>query len=181
VAVSPFQRIAMPRVERERIVPLTVDQVAAVVDVIGAQYKAMVVAQAGLGLRIGELLALRVQDVDFLRRTIRVEDQIERGTSERVPPKTPRSRLRTLPPWLLTSARTRQRPTGCCSTPATDFRSRTTGTRTGCSRWPRPGPVCRTARRRTAPATTSHRFFWRPDSLSSRWRSCSAMRTRRWC
>ena len=56
----------------------------------------MVVAQAGLGLRIGELLALRVEDVDFLRRTVRVEDQIDRQTRERVPPKTPRSR-RTVP------------------------------------------------------------------------------------
>lgn len=96
VAVSPFARITLPRVERERIVPLTVDQVAALVDEIGDRYKAMVVTQAGCGLRIGELLALRVRDVDFLRRTLRIEDQIDRVSRERVPPKTPRSR-RTLP------------------------------------------------------------------------------------
>lgn len=96
VAVSPFARITLPRVERERIVPLTVDQVAALVEEIGDRYKAMVVTQAGCGLRIGELLALRVCDVDFLRRTLRVEDQIDRVSRERVPPKTPRSR-RTLP------------------------------------------------------------------------------------
>ena len=35
----------------------------------------MVIAQAGLGLRLGELLALRLEDVDFLRRTVRVEWQ----------------------------------------------------------------------------------------------------------
>lgn len=96
VGSSPFDRVTLPRVERERIVPLTVDQVSTLVDVIGERYKAMVVTQAGLGLRIGELLALRVQDVDFLRRTARVEDQIDRITRERVDPKTPRSR-RTLP------------------------------------------------------------------------------------
>lgn len=96
VASNPFERITLPRVERERIVPLTIKQVGAVVDKIGDRYRAMIVAQAGLGLRIGELLALRVEDVDFLRRTVRVQDQIDRSTRERVPPKTPRSR-RTIP------------------------------------------------------------------------------------
>ncbi|MGH3603662.1 MAG: site-specific integrase [Pseudonocardiaceae bacterium] len=56
----------------------------------------MIVTQAGLGLRIGELLALRIVDVDFLRRTVRVEHQIDQQTRERRPPKTPRSR-RTVP------------------------------------------------------------------------------------
>ena len=46
--------------------------------------------------RVGELQALRVQDVDFLRRTARVEHQLERHTRARVEPKTPRSR-RTIP------------------------------------------------------------------------------------
>lgn len=96
VASNPFERITLPRVERERIVPLTIEQVGTVVDEIGDRYRAMIVAQAGLGLRIGELLALRVEDVDFLRRTVRVQDQIDRSTRERVPPKTPRSR-RTIP------------------------------------------------------------------------------------
>lgn len=113
IAANPFDRVTLPRVERERIVPLTVDEVLAIADAIDQparprklagetpgsrprRYRAMVVAQAGLGLRIGELLALRVEDVDFLRRTVRVQDQIDRVTRERVPPKTPRSR-RTIP------------------------------------------------------------------------------------
>jgi integrase len=50
---------------RERIVPLTVDQVRALADAMPPRNRAMVIAQAGLGLRLGELLALRVQDVDF--------------------------------------------------------------------------------------------------------------------
>jgi integrase len=56
----------------------------------------MVIAQAGLGLRIGELLALRVEDADFLRRKVRIEWQIAPGTQLRAAPKTPRSR-RTIP------------------------------------------------------------------------------------
>lgn len=51
--------------------------------------------QAGLGLRISELLALRAVNVDFLRRTVRVEEQLLRDLS-RGRLKTPKSR-RTLP------------------------------------------------------------------------------------
>ena len=79
-----------------RIVPLTVDQVRALADAISPRCKAMVITQAGLGLRIGELLALRLEDIDFLRRTVRVEWQTAVDGKHRVPPKTPRSR-RTLP------------------------------------------------------------------------------------
>jgi integrase len=56
----------------------------------------MVITQAGLGLRIAELLALRVQDVASLRRTMRIKWQLTPDGKRRVPPKTPRSR-RTLP------------------------------------------------------------------------------------
>jgi integrase len=96
VASSPVVRVQLPRGERERVVPLSVQQVQALVEAMPARNKAMVIAQAGLGLRIGELLALRVEDVDFLRRNVRVEWQIAPGTQTRTAPKTPRSR-RTVP------------------------------------------------------------------------------------
>lgn len=96
VATSPVIRIQLPRHERERVVPLTVDQVRALTQAVPARNCAMVLAQAGLGLRIGELLALRVQDVDFLRRTVRVEWQFTSRSHTRSVPKTPRSR-RTIP------------------------------------------------------------------------------------
>ena len=97
VASSPVVRIQLPRHERERVVPLPVEQVAALAEAMPERYRAMVLTQAGLGLRIGELLALRVQDVDFLRRTVRIEWQFTQGSKgERSEPKTPRSR-RTIP------------------------------------------------------------------------------------
>lgn len=96
VASSPVVRISIPRTDAPRIVPLTIAQVRQLVDAVPARNKAMVLAQAGLGLRLGELLALRAQDVDFLRRTVRVEHQLAEHTRERVDPKTPRSR-RTIP------------------------------------------------------------------------------------
>jgi integrase len=98
VASSPVVRVALPRVVRERVTPLTVAQVRALADEVPARCRAMVLTQAGLGLRVGELLALRVVDVDvdFLRRTVRVQWQLAEGTRERVDLKTPRSR-RTVP------------------------------------------------------------------------------------
>lgn len=96
VASSPVVRIALPRHERPRVIPLTVAQVHTLADAMPARNRAMVLTQAGLGLRIGELLALRLEEVDFLRRTARVEWQIAPGSKVRSEPKTPRSR-RTVP------------------------------------------------------------------------------------
>lgn len=96
VGSSPVVRVTLPRYERERVVPLSIEQVSALAEAMPARNRAMVLTQAGLGLRIGELLALRAQDVDFLRRTVRIEWQIAPGGRTRSEPKTPRSR-RTLP------------------------------------------------------------------------------------
>lgn len=94
--VLPKRHLQLPKDERQPVVPLTVQQVDALATAMPDRYRALVVVQAGLGLRISELLALRVEDIDFLRRTVRVEHQLERGTLKRVPPKTPKSR-RTVP------------------------------------------------------------------------------------
>jgi integrase len=89
-------RVTLPPAHRERIVPLTVDQVRALADAMPRRNRAMVIVQAGLGLRLGELLALRVQDVDLAARTVRVEWQIAPRSRVRSEPKTRRSR-RTVP------------------------------------------------------------------------------------
>jgi integrase len=96
IASSPAQRLSLPRAQSERIVPLGVDQVRALADAMPPRCRALAVAQSGLGLRIGELLALRMQDVNFLHRSVRIEHQLSRDGRELLPPKTPRSR-RTLP------------------------------------------------------------------------------------
>lgn len=92
VPANPFQRVTMPRVERDRVVPLTVSEVARLADAVPDRYKPMIIAQSGLGLRIGELLALRVENIDFLRRMVRVECQVDSMTLSLVAPKTARSR-----------------------------------------------------------------------------------------
>ena len=57
------------------MVPPTVDEVAAVRDALDERWRVVLVTLAGSGLRIGELLGVAVSDVDFLRRTIRVDRQ----------------------------------------------------------------------------------------------------------
>ena len=58
VAHNPVLGVSLPRSERERIVPLTVDQVRGLTETMPPRCQAMVITQAGLGLRIGELMAL---------------------------------------------------------------------------------------------------------------------------
>jgi integrase len=96
VASSPVVRISTPRTDAARIIPLTVEQVRQLADAVPTRGRAMVLVQAGLGLRLGELLALRAQDVNFLGRSVRIEHQLAEHTRKRVDPKTPRSR-RTVP------------------------------------------------------------------------------------
>jgi len=68
IAVSPVTRVTLPRHDKPRVVPLRVDQVRALEAALPPRYRALVVAQAGLGLRISELLGLRPEDVDWLGR-----------------------------------------------------------------------------------------------------------------
>jgi integrase len=89
---SPFAQVKLPTTEGERLVPLTVEQVRKLAFAMPDRNIAMVITQAGLGLRVGELLALRVQDVDFLRREVRIEWQIPSNETEREEPKTPLSK-----------------------------------------------------------------------------------------
>lgn len=89
-------RLSLPKGTKERIVPLTVIQVAQLSEKLPKALQAAVITQAGLGLRIAELLALRVQDVNFLKREVTVVDQLTQWTRERAVPKTTLSR-RTVP------------------------------------------------------------------------------------
>ena len=96
VGSSPVVRLSLPPTHRERVVPLSVEQVLALAEAMPRRNRAMVIAQAGLGLRIGELLSLRVQDVDFMRRSVRIDWQLAPGQKTRSAPKTRRS-TRTVP------------------------------------------------------------------------------------
>ncbi|MFF2063824.1 site-specific integrase [Streptomyces sp. NPDC058200] len=79
----------------EEVTPPTVAQVEAMARTMPPYIRAAIVTLAGSGLRIGELLGLKVSDVDFKAGVIRVERQ--RLQSGKIgPPKTAKSR-RTVP------------------------------------------------------------------------------------
>ncbi|MFJ4898979.1 tyrosine-type recombinase/integrase [Streptomyces sp. NPDC088727] len=95
IASSPCRRITLPVIPDEEVTPPTVAQVEAMARVMPPYIRAAVVMLAGSGLRIGELLGLKVSDIDFKADSIRVERQ--RLQSGKVgPPKTVKSR-RTVP------------------------------------------------------------------------------------
>lgn len=81
------RRIALPRIEKKEITPLTVDEVRRLADEMPERYRMMVILQAAIGVRISELLALKVSDVDFMRRTVRVERQLAKDGRRFVPVK----------------------------------------------------------------------------------------------
>ncbi|MDX3634043.1 site-specific integrase [Streptomyces europaeiscabiei] len=95
IASSPCRRITLPPMQDEEVTPPTVAQVEAMARVMPPYIRAAIVTLAGSGLRIGELLGLKVSDVDFKAGAIRVERQ--RLQSGKIgPPKTAKSR-RTVP------------------------------------------------------------------------------------
>lgn len=107
VSANPVVRVSVAPVAQDRVVPLSVKQVQALADAaegIAGRYRAMILTQAGLGLRLGELLGLRVCDVDFTAHTVTIGHQPDRKGRALVPPKTDSSR-RTIPlPGLVADA-----------------------------------------------------------------------------
>lgn len=96
IGVSPVQRIVLPRHEAARVVPLSVEQVRALAEHVPPRCRAMVLAQAGLGLRVGELLGLQVDAIDAAAEVVHVRHQLSRDTTQLAPCKTPRS-MRSVP------------------------------------------------------------------------------------
>jgi integrase len=80
VAVSPCVDIRLPPTAATSAVTdvLEPDQVLALADAVSPRYQALIIANAGLALRPGELSGLTVERVDFLRRQVRVDQQMVR-------------------------------------------------------------------------------------------------------
>lgn len=85
IAKSPATGVKLPPIPKARVKPPTTEQVNALVHSVEARYEAAIVTLAGTGLRFGELAGLRVEDVDFLRRSIHVEQQLLRSGAVALP------------------------------------------------------------------------------------------------
>ncbi len=81
---SPCREIKLPKVESDEkrfLSPAEVEHLAGAID---PRYRAFVLTGAYTGLRFGELAALRTDDLDMLRRTLRVDEQLSRQGSWRM-------------------------------------------------------------------------------------------------
>src|SRR4051794_26186042 len=79
VASNAAKAVKAPTAPRRRDVHLTDEDLTAVLGATPEHYRPLVIPLVGLGLRISEACGLRVQDVDFLRRTVRIRQQRRPG------------------------------------------------------------------------------------------------------
>lgn len=79
VASNAAKAVKAPTAPRRRDVHLTDEDVAAILTATPEFYRPLASTLVGLGLRVSEACGLRVQDVDFLRRTVRVRQQRRPG------------------------------------------------------------------------------------------------------
>lgn len=96
---SPCVNIRRPKVEKKRVKPLPLHVVEQLRAAMPKRHRALIDLGAMVGLRQGEAFGLEVGHVDFLRRTVRIEQQVlyhVGGKPYLGPPKTPSSR-RTIP------------------------------------------------------------------------------------
>jgi integrase len=79
ISSSPSVGVRLPAAAAPSVLEvLDADQVTAVAAAVPDHYRALVMAGAGLGLRPGELFGLAVDRLDFLRHTVRVDQQVAR-------------------------------------------------------------------------------------------------------
>ncbi len=84
VTRSPCREVKLPKIEtpeRRFLAPAEVEDLA---DAIDARHRTLVLTGAYTGLRFGEMAALRTDDLDPLRRTLRVDEQLSRQGSSRM-------------------------------------------------------------------------------------------------
>ena len=75
VASNAAKSVKAPTAPRRRDVHLTDEDITAVLHATPDHYRPLVITLIGLGLRISEACGLRVEDIDFLRRTVHVHQQ----------------------------------------------------------------------------------------------------------
>lgn len=105
IPADPSQGVRLPRrrrAEHAMVIP-TPAQVGAILAAADPYQRPMWALGAFAGLRLGEASAVQASDVDFLRRTMRVQRQVQRGPGglEIRPPKYGSERVVYLPDGLL--------------------------------------------------------------------------------
>ncbi|MFI6068222.1 tyrosine-type recombinase/integrase [Micromonospora sp. NPDC051227] len=96
---DPCIGVKLPELPLAEVVPLLLDQVDALAGAVPSRYRALIAADAGSGLRQGEIFGLEVPGIDFLRREITVSQQVQptAGGGVKVCPPKNRHSHRTVP------------------------------------------------------------------------------------
>ena len=68
--------VRTPTKQVRKVVPWSVERVGQVHDALPGRYRVVATLAAGLGLRQGEVFGLAVEDIDFLRGTVKVRRQV---------------------------------------------------------------------------------------------------------
>lgn len=92
IASNPSEGVTLPRrrrAEHAMSIP-TPEQIGRLLQVAEPEFRPYIGLCAFAGLRLGEAAALQVGDVDFLRRTIRVERQVQRAGGNNVEIRAPK-------------------------------------------------------------------------------------------
>jgi integrase len=85
VVRNPCAETELPKVVAKRLRILSPEEFDRLLEVVPARYVPMVLTEIETGLRWGELIALRPQDIDFLRRVIAV-DRVVVEVSRKISP-----------------------------------------------------------------------------------------------
>ncbi|MEO8694812.1 MAG: tyrosine-type recombinase/integrase [Acidimicrobiales bacterium] len=99
LATNPAHGAKRPKVETKPVVPFTIDELDALRDACPAWFAVAIDLGVGVGLRQSEATGLTLDRIDFLRRTVRVDQQLvspASGDPTLGPPKT-RTSYRTIP------------------------------------------------------------------------------------
>jgi len=84
IGVTPCRGVRLPEVVAEAVRIPTLDELGAMTEALPAYYRRVVPVVAGTGMRQGEVLGLTVDRVDWLRRKITVDRQLQSLPSGRV-------------------------------------------------------------------------------------------------
>ncbi len=98
VKVNPVSRVKRPKVQRREMLFISPEQVRELADTIAPELRTWVLTAAYSGLRAGELVALKVGNVDTMKSRIRVKESTADVAGRLIPgpPKSEKS-LRTVP------------------------------------------------------------------------------------
>jgi len=82
IATNPCADTKLPPKTTRKVMPMTLDQFDILRDALPDRYRALVTFAAGTGVRQGEALGLTVDRIEFLRREVRIDRQLQASPGE---------------------------------------------------------------------------------------------------